>query len=655
MRSRELRSQGSKVKLQDQPFQVLALLLENPGQLVTREELRARIWPDGVFVDFDKSLSKAISKIREALGDSPENSQFIETLSKRGYRFLVPVEPRQPARLTELPPPGVPAVPRASRVRWGIVTTLAMIIVAGAGLWVWRTRQLTPAGLFAIPLTTYAGFEFQASLSPDGNQVAFAWNGPQQDYFKIYVKQIGTENTLRLTNDPAGDFLPSWSPDGRYIAFLRKRPGARATVLMVPSIGGPPEQKLTETISSDDPIGSALAELSWSPDGKWIAMRDRRPGDVQDSVNLFSIETEEKRKLTFPPPRGGDGAPVFSPDGRSLAFIRTLTFGVSEIYLLELSENLTPKHEPKQLTFAKQWISGLTWTPDGRDIVFSSGSVWYGGSKQLLRVAASGSGKPRVLAFSGEHGGRPTISRHGNRLAFERVYAQDENIWRLELSDPKGIPGGAVKLIASTRNDYMPQYSHDGRRIAFISQRSGGDEVWVSNGDGAGAVQLTSLGAPIVGYPRWSPDGGRIVFDSNLAGNFEVYMIDAGGGRPKRLTTNPADDAAASWSRDGRSIYFVSNRTKSWQVWKMPADGGEAVQVTRNGGYFSFESVDGAFLYYSKPGEKGELWRMPVRGGEETKVLDGVEGNAFSIVDKGIYFNRTAGIGSQSYTPVSQL
>jgi eukaryotic-like serine/threonine-protein kinase len=117
LRARELRRQGSKVKLQDQPFQVLAMLLERPGQVVTRDELRARIWPDGVFVDFDKSLSKAINKIREALGDSPENSRFIETLAKRGYRFLVPVESGHPAKLRELPLPSVPDAGDVSLLR----------------------------------------------------------------------------------------------------------------------------------------------------------------------------------------------------------------------------------------------------------------------------------------------------------------------------------------------------------------------------------------------------------------------------------------------------------------------------------------------------------------------------------------------------------
>ena len=123
------------------------------------------------------------------------------------------------------------------------------------GVWISVTRALRepgPSGLIAVPLTTYPGRQSLPGFSPDGNQVAFVWDGPEQDNTDIYVKLIGTENLLRLTNDPARDYAPAWSPDGRYIAFLRDLPLARAAVLLVPSIGGPPERRLAETAAVDD-------------------------------------------------------------------------------------------------------------------------------------------------------------------------------------------------------------------------------------------------------------------------------------------------------------------------------------------------------------------------------------------------------------------
>src|SRR5438445_7257776 len=147
-------------------------------------------------------------------------------------------------------------------------------------------------------------------------------------------------------------------------------------------------------------------------------------------------------------------------------------------------------------------------------------------------------------------------------------------------------------------------------------------EVWVCEIDGSSAVQLTSLGA--AGSPRWSPDGQRIVFDSNIEGQFELYVIDANGGTPQRLTNHPAFDAIASYSRDGRWIYFDSDRTGRSEIWRVPAEGGQAVQVTRNGGTVAFESLDGAFVYYTKTFNSSNLWRTPVVGGDEVEILKSV-------------------------------
>jgi Tol biopolymer transport system component/DNA-binding winged helix-turn-helix (wHTH) protein len=656
LRAGEVRRQGVKVKLQDQPFHVLAMLLERPGELVTREELRDRIWPAGIYVDYEKSVSKAINKIREALGDSSENPRFIETLPRRGYRFLGPVEGGQPAKpitppLLRSPEASKPVESSWSRrhLSWVVMATLALAITVGTSIWIWGKRPLRepgPSALIAAPLTTYPGRQSFPSFSPDGNQIAFAWTEAEQHNANIYVKLIGTENLLRLTNDPANDYAPAWSPDGRHLAFLRDlRPG-RAAVLIVPSLGGTPERKLIEIASIwDVKVGYGEPGLSWSPDGKWLAIKDRQEGEAQDSVYLVSVETGERRRLTHPTPVSGDGSPAFSPDGKHLAFSRTFTFGVSEVYVLDLSNGPTARGVPKQISFRKQRTVGLAWTRNGREIIFASGSGDSEEGATLWRVSVSGSGAPRLLALAGEHGSWPAISFQGDRLAFSRHYAQDQNVWRLPISGSSGETGKAVRLIASTRNDYGPQYSPDGKRIVFISQRTGRDEVWVCNDDGSGVVQLTSLGAAITGGPRWSPDGARIVFDSNAVGIFHLYVVDSSGGQPKRLTDTTADDALASWSRDGRSIYFTSNRTKSWEIWKIPADGGTATQVTRNGGSVAFESVDGNSLYYTKRPEENKLWRMPVRGGEETEVLEDIVGSSYSVLENGIYFIRTAGAG----------
>jgi len=519
-----------------------------------------------------------------------------------------------------------------------IAAILALLGMAGAGLWFWgRWSKPTESSLTAIPLTTYPGRELNPSFSPDGNQIAFAWDGEKQDNLDIYVKLIGTEKPRRLTSHPAADLIPAWSPDGRSIAFLRMLGEERLEVLLAPAIGGP-ERKLGETHA---PYNPSYTALDWSPDGRWLVVSDRLSRDHPVALFLLSTESGEMRRLTSPPARSlGDRAAAFSPDGRALVFVRRDVGG--DLYLLPLSRDLVPEGEPRRLTkFSTRAVTHPAWTPDGREVIFSLGA--REAPVSLWRTAVSGSGAPRPLMGLGDGCFEPTVSRRGGRLVYSRQMVE-VGTWRIGLSKNGGKAGEPVRVISSTRSDLNPQYSPDGRRIAFHSMRSGASEIWVCDSDGSNPMQLTSLGAPVTGGPRWSPDGQHIVFDSNLEGQAEVYVVPATGGKPQRLTTHPAVDGAASYSRDGRWIYFMSNRSGEPQVWKLPAQGGPAIQVTKRGGFVAFGSFDGKFVYYSKRIGLSALCRVPVNGGEEEQVLETVTGLTFAVVEDGVYFTQGSSI-----------
>ena len=626
--------------LQEQPFQVLAVLLRHRGEIVAREELQRALWPADTFVEFDHGVNTAINKLRQALGDSADNPRFIETLTRKGYRFIAPVESL--AHPASIPPPAPIPVPEVRKRGWWYAIAGLVVVAAGCAAWLWnKPARSTMALPVPVPFTTYPGLEASPSFSPEGDRVAFSWDGPKRENFDIYVNQIGADVPVRLTMDPDPDVFPAWSPDGRWIAFQRKLSDEKFGVFLIPAVGGA-ERKLTEVLCGGKELQWwGQGKMSWLPSSRRLVVPDRN--SVQEPLALFlvSVETGEKRKLTSPP-QGlfGDVYPSVSPDGRALVFTRAINgLGGSDLFLLELPEGSSATEEPKRITFWQRNTDEAAWWPDGNSILFASGTS--SSNKRLWQMAIRGSprqlGDPEPLPFGGATNYlMPTISRQGRVVYMQ--FVNRAHIWRLELG------GGhrAEKLpMNSSRLDFVPQYSPDGKRIAFTSDRSGSHEIWVCDADGLNAVKLTSFGGPYVAGPAWSPDGRRIAFTARPGGIGEIDIVSVDGGKPERLRGAHVGAGLSGWSRDGKWIYFVSKRNGNKQVWKIPVNGGEAVQITKQGGAQGVESPDRKFFYYlfdRVDGENTELRRVPVEGGEEVRIVPSVCSNAFAVIDRGIYF-----------------
>ncbi len=590
----------------------------------------------GLPIELDYLIDKALAKDRD------ERYQHVDDVLV-DLRELQKEQPSGVERPRTTPGKARPRPRRQQEKRtkaWLAAAAAAVLMIAGAAFWNFRptTTEAPPEPMRPVPLTSYPGVEMLPSFSPDGNQVAFAWNGGNSQSFDIYVKGVGPGPPLRLTTHPDWDGSPSWSPDGRWIAFLRGFPdaGEKMGLYLVPPLGGT-ERKLAETrVPVNIMLGTCLA---WSPDSTWLAVCDwaeDSPGRL--SVFLLSMDSGERRRLTRPPEDSefGDVLPAFSPDGRMLAFSRYNSGGTAaDLHLLDLDEDLNPRGEPRRRTSMEQLIFG-GFTSDGGDIVFSAGSVT---NYSLWRVLVSGTASPERLPF-GEVGIGPIVSRQGNRLAYS-VPNLNINVYRFNLPVADGVTGAAVKLIASSRYDLAPRYSPDGNRIAFVSYRSGASEIWTCAGDGSNPVQLTSLGATI-GTPRWAPDGKRIGFIADAEGHFDAYVVNADGGAPRRLTSDPSSETAPSWSRDGEWIYFTSDRTGFPQIFKMPAGGGPAQVVTAGQGP-TMESPDGKWFYFTR-GPNHSVWRVPVGGSREgteedaEQVLESLQEKLYDVVEEGVYF-----------------
>jgi Tol biopolymer transport system component len=386
--------------------------------------------------------------------------------------------------------------------------------------------------------------------------------------------------------------------------------------------------------------------IHWSPDGKWLAVSDKLSADEPFSLFLISPETGERRRVTAPPsPVVGDCSPAFSPNGEQLAFVRVISAVVGEVYLVSVNGG-----EPKRLTFDGAGVSNLAWTPNGREIVFA---CRHGGKSRLFRIPVEG-GAPEWLAATGSDVQYPAFSSEGNRLAW-RQNTSDIDIFKLTLKSGSEKSRPLDDQILSTAIETSPRYSPDGKRVAFVSNRSGSDEIWVCNSDGENPVRLTSFRGPLAGSPNWSPDGKQIVFDCRPEGNADIYVVSAEGGKPRRITTDQAEDIVPSWSRDGRWIYFTSNRmaeggSGQLQIWKTSADGGAAIQMTRQGGFEPMESDDGQWIYFTQDRGSASIRRMPAAGGPETSLFDFHQksySRIWTITNEGVYF-AVANSSSQS-------
>lgn len=511
------------------------------------------------------------------------------------------------------------------------------VLVSVLLIWIgWRHQAAPPEDLRPVPMIS-TGNACCPSFSPDGTEIAFGWTGEHDDKWEIYIKQIGAPgNPIKLTSSPAevywGAIDAEWSPDDRWIAYRRRLGSGRSDLMLIPPLGGP-ERRIADLSGTDE-------VTAWTPDGKWLAMPQRESNNTS-SLWAIAVDTGERRRLTNYTARVGvdglelgDNRPAFSPDGRSLAFFRQTNDSVLKLYIQHLSNDLRPEGEAKLITDrAYPDADTCAWTQDGRDLVCSAGAPAF-----LWRIAVSGGKPPQRLAYTAAVL-QPAIAGIPPRLAYP-WWVTSVNLWRLDTHT-----GDRKPLISSNpsvwdRNTF-PQYSPDGRRIAFNSYRTGDAEVWTCDADGTNCEQLTKFEGPMSGNPRWSPDGHWIALDSRASGNPEIYVIAADGGAPRRLTRSADDNMLPSWSGDGRWIYFTSDRTGRFEIWKLPSTGGDAVQVTRAGGYASFESPDGKSLYYTKINPKGfdPLFSTPTAGGEEKQVLPGVESwELVCVTPKGIYF-----------------
>lgn len=618
-----LRFKGETVRVTPRAMRVLCELAGSAPEPVSRSCLIESVWTQANVGD--EALTHVISALRKALGDDPRRPRYIQTIPKGGYRLIADVAPlpdetrsfsstgrhsgERGWRSPSVRPVGVLALAAA-------LATIAML----ASLWK-PAPDPDPPG--PVPVTSLPGSESWPALSPDGRRIAFEWHSD------IFLKLIGDDSLTRLTETSAQDHGPAWSADGTHIAFSRTSESSCSIHVAV--VLSRQERKVA------DCGANSLPDLSWHPSGDWLAFSDSEAPLGGYAIHIVSLETNRRHPLFPEAPLRldvNDILPAFSPDGSQLAFARS-GLGATAIYAVRLEHPTpAPVGEPKLIYAPAADVEGFDWTADGRGIVFSS---VRDGNSALWRIEASGRNLV-PLAYGGFGAVQPSISRQGARLAFARRDIEI-NIWEANPDGDEKTPMPHPSILSS-RIDFNPQLSPDGRHLAFVSTRSGSAQIWTSSGDSADPVRRTNGDWLIAATPAWSPNGKEIAFSARKGESLDLYRFSLAGGAPVQLTRNSAHDGDPSYSRDGRWIFFTSDSSGDFEIWKMPSAGGPPKQVTRGGGVAPNTSCDGRFVYYSKLDQAG-IWRIEEKSKAVEQVMDLLhprDWNNWALAPDGIYF-----------------
>ena len=548
---------AERVPLAPRVFNLLLILVENAGRLVTKETLIREIWAES-FVE-EGNLNQTVSRLRRILGEKADENRFIETVPRVGYRFIVDVEMLDGVQPTvsrfTLPQPTAEETratepTQASSTKWLFVPlVLTVVSLAAFSLW-YFTRRADVAGDVTkrsrqtpIRLTDDPGRDERPLMTADGN---IRFTRSEGTVSRAFVMRSDGSDVRRDTSIP-GLRTGSWSPDGKKVVFYKE--GDETGTIYLADADASNETKLP----------FVAGNMEWSPDSASIAYQY---GKSDSDLFLFTLETGKTTDLVRNP--SFDADPSFSPDGKSLIFVSDRD-GNPEIYIQSLDgSNL------RRLTNHPAHDEFPTFSPDGTQIAFNSNREDENFDVYVMR--ADGSDVRRLTNWKSGEEIRPGCwSRDGTEILFASNKDGKGDIYKM------GAEPFPVELVLDQPDGlHYASMSPDGKTLMFVVQaEDGSGELFLRDLETRkDRSVLRSESAEMC--PKFSPDGGRIVLQHRVDGSAEICVVNVSDGKVQNLTNNPARDIQPAWSPDGSKIVFASNREGNYDVFSlhlMNADG----------------------------------------------------------------------------------
>ncbi len=572
--------------LEPRLMRLLVLLAETPNKLVSKDDIIGIVW-QGLSVT-DESLSQAISKLRKLLGDDPDAPTYIGTIRKKGYRLLAAVKPS-----------GANGGTKPASIQ-KIAAATVLILAVGVFYWASQTPINEPgekaAFLVSQLLTNAAGRERDPSISPDGSFLVYSKSSEDQGQ-NIFLHGIGRGVADRQLTDRGRNFAPVVMPTNNAVIFMRLQ-NTQCSVMLLDLIDG------AERVVGDC-AGSSFPDTTVSSDGSLIAFGARSPEQTTHAIYLLNPTNGERTRLTTPPSGiWGDYDPVFSTNGSTLYFARSVSEAMQDVYKIDIGSGLETR-----LTFDGRNIMGLARA--GGETIFASNrdgryGMWSLGheTNRLGRMEISQSG---II--------NPTVSRGGDRLIYEvvnRVVALQS--YADQIASPRVLlQFNAEILHPTTASD----------RIAFSSNRSGFFEIWDADKTGNGLRRLTDFRTGFTAHPRFSPNGDRIAFDARPNGSAQIYVMNQDGSNLAAVSAAGINRYAPTWLPDGSGLVYAKETGGTLELWALNLSTQQEKQLTKTGGYFGY-ITEGGTLFHVRPNMPG-VWQLAAGEQEPKLVIEGLE------------------------------
>ncbi len=616
--------QSNEIRITPKAMAVLRELMARQGSVVKRDDLLGIVWRDGF--PTDDVLTHAITELRRALEKDPKNPQLIETVPRVGYRLRVSVDllDGPPERVLALDPKSQsgeispshlgPREPSSAPVPIALLLVLALLFIAAITIpWIKKSTDLSDlqssltsdqilgVGMPDIvdlvrPITTDVGYESFPSISPNGAQIAFGAKPDDVSPSRIFVRSLHSGSAMQLTRGNAReDFYPTWSFDGAQIAYLRMLNSQECRIMVVPSLGG--FEREVGNCSA-----GAIDFFGWTPDSRKLITTRLIESDnlaLRRTTQLVYLDINSGTVENFPYEGSDiehDVQPQYSPDGRWVAFRRGAS-PYSDIYLVAGNGGAV-----RALTRVRARIRGFDWLPDSKHILFSSDHQ----GRLALYLLDIETGATRPTRVYDAH--FPRIANNQAMAVYHVETGSQRMVMRNLQTKNKTI---AQALVPSNRSDAYPNYSPDGKRIAFVSDRAGDKQIWMYDSAQSNIIPLTDHRGSELSEPQWSNDGTRVMYILRNELGSAAFSVSALNGQSRREIPEGENVRSAAFSRDGNAVVYVSDRDGDWKLWSRNIDEAEPVLLADNGvRNLRVNAADGA-VYFTRLAEQG-VWRVNI-------------------------------------------